>query len=186
VRRRKNRQQITGSVAIERAGHRTRGGIRFTCGAAWRRGVAGPRMRQLRSVSNFEHRGRVFKELVHQLERQAASTTFCERVSDRAKTTGKLTPGSLARRWRCACLAPRMIFSASAVTAEQQYEPLVHFSRPPGRVALHRTLGMFALMKNGYRVCASCGDLSRSLRCLLLLVGTLFLTSLMPLIVDQV
>jgi len=80
-----------------------------------------------------------------------------------------MTPGSLARRWRCACLAAAMIFSASAVTAEQQYGHSYIFLVRQAAWLFIGLLGMFALMKTDYRrLREPCGDLSRSLRCLAL------------------
>ncbi len=68
--------QITGSVAIERAGT-----IERAVEIAWHAARPGdvvllaPACASFDQFQNYEHRGRVFKELVHQLERQAASTT---------------------------------------------------------------------------------------------------------------
>src|SRR5882762_6721163 len=63
-------KQITGSVAIERA-------VEIASHAARRGDVVllAPACASFDQFQNYEHRGRVFKELVHQLERQAASTT---------------------------------------------------------------------------------------------------------------
>jgi UDP-N-acetylmuramoylalanine--D-glutamate ligase len=69
-------KQITGSVAIEQAGTIER--ALDTAAHAARPGdvvLLAPACASFDQFQNFEHRGRVFKELVHQLERQAASTT---------------------------------------------------------------------------------------------------------------
>jgi UDP-N-acetylmuramoylalanine--D-glutamate ligase len=69
-------KQITGSVAIEQAGTIER--ALDTAAHAARAGdvvLLAPACASFDQFQNFEHRGRVFKELVHQLERQAASTT---------------------------------------------------------------------------------------------------------------
>jgi UDP-N-acetylmuramoylalanine--D-glutamate ligase len=69
-------KQITGSVAIERAGTIERS-VEIASHAA-RPGdivLLAPACASFDQFQNYEHRGRVFKELVHQLERQAASTT---------------------------------------------------------------------------------------------------------------
>jgi len=68
--------QIAGSVAIERAG--TIGRAVETALQAARPGdvvLLAPACASFDQFDNFEHRGRVFKDLVHQLERQAASTS---------------------------------------------------------------------------------------------------------------
>src|SRR2546426_2986941 len=69
-------RQIAGSVAIERAGTLERAaGI---ASHAARQGdivVLAPACASFDQFQSYEHRGRVFKDLVHQLERQAASTT---------------------------------------------------------------------------------------------------------------
>src|SRR6202171_5675463 len=69
-------KQITGSVAIERAGVIERA-VDIASHAARRGDVVllAPACASFDQFQNYEHRGRVFKELVHQLERQAASTT---------------------------------------------------------------------------------------------------------------
>ena len=69
-------KQITGSVAIERAGTIERA-VEIASHAARRGDVVllAPACASFDQFQNYEHRGRVFKELVHQLERQAASTT---------------------------------------------------------------------------------------------------------------
>jgi UDP-N-acetylmuramoylalanine--D-glutamate ligase len=69
-------KQITGSVAIERAGTIERG-VKIASHAARPGDVVllAPACASFDQFQNYEHRGRVFKELVHQLERQAASTT---------------------------------------------------------------------------------------------------------------
>ena len=69
-------KQITGSVAIEQVGTIER--ALDTAAHAARPGdvvLLAPACASFDQFQNFEHRGRVFKELVHQLERQAASTT---------------------------------------------------------------------------------------------------------------
>jgi UDP-N-acetylmuramoylalanine--D-glutamate ligase len=68
--------QIAGSVAIERAGTIER--AVETASHAARPGdvvLLAPACASFDQFQNYEHRGRVFKDLVHQLERQAASTT---------------------------------------------------------------------------------------------------------------
>jgi len=69
-------EQITGSVAIERAGTIERA-VEIASHAARPGDVVllAPACASFDQFQNYEHRGRVFKELVHQLERQAASTT---------------------------------------------------------------------------------------------------------------
>jgi UDP-N-acetylmuramoylalanine--D-glutamate ligase len=69
-------KQIAGSVAIEQAGTLER--AVETAAHAARTGdvvLLAPACASFDQFQNYEHRGRVFKELVHQLERQAASTT---------------------------------------------------------------------------------------------------------------
>jgi UDP-N-acetylmuramoylalanine--D-glutamate ligase len=69
--------QIAGSVAIERAGTIER--AVETASHAARPGdvvLLAPACASFDQFQNYEHRGRVFKDLVHQLERQAASTTL--------------------------------------------------------------------------------------------------------------
>lgn len=69
-------KQIAGSVAIEQAGTLER--AVETAAHAARAGdvvLLAPACASFDQFQNYEHRGRVFKELVHQLERQAASTT---------------------------------------------------------------------------------------------------------------
>jgi len=69
-------KQITGSVAIERAGTIERA-VEIASHAARSGDVVllAPACASFDQFQNFEHRGRVFKDLVHQLERQATSTT---------------------------------------------------------------------------------------------------------------
>src|SRR5258708_2259353 len=69
-------KQITGSVAIERAGTIERA-VEIASHAARPGDVVllAPACASFDQFQNYEHRGRVFKELVHQLERQAANTT---------------------------------------------------------------------------------------------------------------
>ena len=69
-------KQITGSVAIERAGTIERA-VEIASRAARPGDVVllAPACASFDQFQNYEYRGRVFKELVHQLERQAASTT---------------------------------------------------------------------------------------------------------------
>ncbi len=69
-------KQITGSVAIERAGTIERA-VEIASLAARPGDVVllAPACASFDQFQNYEHRGRVFKELVHQLERQAASTS---------------------------------------------------------------------------------------------------------------
>jgi len=69
-------KQIAGSVAIEQAGTLER--AVETAAHAARAGdvvLLAPACASFDQFQNYEHRGRVFKELVHQLERRAASTT---------------------------------------------------------------------------------------------------------------
>ncbi len=63
-------KQITGSVAIERA-------VEIASHAARPGDVVllAPACASFDQFQNYEHRGRVFKDLVHNLERQAANTT---------------------------------------------------------------------------------------------------------------
>ncbi len=69
-------KQTTGSVAIERAGTIERA-VEIASHAARAGDVVllAPACASFDQFQNYEHRGQVFKELVHQLERQAASTT---------------------------------------------------------------------------------------------------------------
>ena len=69
-------EHITGSVAIERAGTIERA-VELASHASRPGDVVllAPACASFDQFQNYEHRGRVFKELVHQLERQAASTT---------------------------------------------------------------------------------------------------------------
>jgi len=69
-------KQITGSVAIERAGTIERA-VEIASHAARPGDVVllAPACASFDQFQNYEHRGRAFKELVHQLERQAARTT---------------------------------------------------------------------------------------------------------------
>jgi UDP-N-acetylmuramoylalanine--D-glutamate ligase len=69
-------KQITGSVAIERAGTIERA-VEIASHAARPGDVVllAPACASFDQFQNYEHRGRVFKELVHQLERQGAGTT---------------------------------------------------------------------------------------------------------------
>ncbi|HET8923247.1 MAG TPA: UDP-N-acetylmuramoyl-L-alanine--D-glutamate ligase [Candidatus Acidoferrum sp.] len=69
-------KQIAGSVALDRAGTIERA-VEIASHAA-RPGdivLLAPACASFDQFQNYEHRGRVFKELVHQLERQAARTT---------------------------------------------------------------------------------------------------------------
>jgi UDP-N-acetylmuramoylalanine--D-glutamate ligase len=69
-------KQIAGSVAIERAGTIDR--AMDIASHAARPGdvvLLAPACASFDQFENYEHRGRVFKDLVHQLERQAASTS---------------------------------------------------------------------------------------------------------------
>jgi UDP-N-acetylmuramoylalanine--D-glutamate ligase len=69
-------KQVAGSVAIERAGTIERA-IDIASHAARPGDVVllAPACASFDQFENYEHRGRVFKDLVHQLERQAASTS---------------------------------------------------------------------------------------------------------------
>jgi UDP-N-acetylmuramoylalanine--D-glutamate ligase len=69
-------KQITGSVAIERAGTIERA-VEIASQAVRPGDVVllAPACASFDQFQNYEHRGRVFKELVHQLERHAASTS---------------------------------------------------------------------------------------------------------------
>jgi UDP-N-acetylmuramoylalanine--D-glutamate ligase len=73
-------KQITGSVAIECAGTIERA-VEIASHAARPGDVVllAPACASFDQFQNYEHRGRVFKELVHQLERPAASTTSGKR-----------------------------------------------------------------------------------------------------------
>ena len=70
-------KQIAGSVAIEQAGTIERA-VETAANAARPGDVVllAPACASFDQFQNYEHRGRVFKELVHQLERQAASTAL--------------------------------------------------------------------------------------------------------------
>jgi UDP-N-acetylmuramoylalanine--D-glutamate ligase len=69
-------KQIAGNVAIERAGTIERA-VEIASHAARPGDVVllAPACASFDQFENYEHRGRVFKDLVHQLERQAASTS---------------------------------------------------------------------------------------------------------------
>jgi UDP-N-acetylmuramoylalanine--D-glutamate ligase len=69
-------KQITGSVAMERAGTIERA-VEIASRAARPGDVVllAPACASFDQFENYEHRGGVFKDLVHQLERQAASTS---------------------------------------------------------------------------------------------------------------
>lgn len=69
-------RQIAGSVALDRAGTIERA-VEIAAHAARTGDVVllAPACASFDQFQNYEHRGRVFKELVHQLKRQAASTT---------------------------------------------------------------------------------------------------------------
>jgi UDP-N-acetylmuramoylalanine--D-glutamate ligase len=69
-------KQIAGSVAIERAGTIQRA-VEIASQASRPGDVVllAPACASFDQFDNYEHRGRVFKDLVHQLERQAASTS---------------------------------------------------------------------------------------------------------------
>jgi UDP-N-acetylmuramoylalanine--D-glutamate ligase len=69
-------KQIAGSVAIERAGTIERA-VEIASQAARPGDVVllAPACASFDQFENYEHRGRVFKDLVHQLERHAASTS---------------------------------------------------------------------------------------------------------------
>jgi UDP-N-acetylmuramoylalanine--D-glutamate ligase len=69
-------KQIAGSVAIERAGTIERA-VEIASHAARPGDVVlfAPACASFDQFENYEHRGRVFKDLVHQLERHAASTS---------------------------------------------------------------------------------------------------------------
>jgi len=69
-------KQITGSVAIERAGTIERA-VEISSHAARPGDVVllAPACASFDQFENYEHRGRVFKDLVHQLERQGANTS---------------------------------------------------------------------------------------------------------------
>src|SRR5258707_1771693 len=83
-------KQITGSVAIERAGVIERA-VEIASHAARPGDVVllAPACASFDQFQNYEHRGRVFKELVHQLERQAATTTSGGRQVNWQKRLGK-------------------------------------------------------------------------------------------------
>jgi UDP-N-acetylmuramoylalanine--D-glutamate ligase len=91
--------QISGSVALERAETLER-----AVETAWQAARPGdvvllaPACASFDQFQNYEHRGRVFKDLVGQLEKQSAGATSPERVSESAKT-------SLVSPWCFACWA---------------------------------------------------------------------------------
>jgi UDP-N-acetylmuramoylalanine--D-glutamate ligase len=69
-------KQITGSVAIEHAGTIERAvEISFHAARPGDIVLLAPACASFDQFENYEHRGRVFKDLVHQLKRQAASTS---------------------------------------------------------------------------------------------------------------
>jgi UDP-N-acetylmuramoylalanine--D-glutamate ligase len=69
-------KQITGSVAIEHAGTMERAvEISFHAARPGDIVLLAPACASFDQFENYEHRGRVFKDLVHQLKRQAASTS---------------------------------------------------------------------------------------------------------------
>jgi UDP-N-acetylmuramoylalanine--D-glutamate ligase len=80
--------QISGSVALERAETLER-----AVETAWQAARPGdvvllaPACASFDQFQNYEHRGRVFKDLVGQLEKQSAGATSPERVSESAKTS---------------------------------------------------------------------------------------------------
>ena len=78
--------QITGSVAIERAGSLERA-IEIASHAAQPGDIVllAPACASFDQFQNYEHRGRVFKELVHRLEPQAEATARL----DRGATSGR-------------------------------------------------------------------------------------------------
>jgi UDP-N-acetylmuramoylalanine--D-glutamate ligase len=69
-------KQIAGSVAIEHAGTIERA-VEISSHAARPGDVVllAPACASFDQFENYEHRGRVFKDLVHQLERQGANTS---------------------------------------------------------------------------------------------------------------
>jgi UDP-N-acetylmuramoylalanine--D-glutamate ligase len=80
--------QISGSVALERAETLER--AVETASHAARRGdvvLLAPACASFDQFQNYEHRGRVFKDLVGQLEKQSAGATSPKRVSESAKTS---------------------------------------------------------------------------------------------------
>ena len=115
-------KQISGSVALERAETLERA-VEIASHAAQPGDVVllAPACASFDQFENYEHRGRVFKDLVRQLEQQAAGSDFRKRVNE-------LVPRRLENdRWlfgvtlALCLLGAVMIFSASAVTAENQY-----------------------------------------------------------------
>jgi len=80
--------QISGSVALERAETLER-----AVETAWHAARPGdvvllaPACASFDQFQNYEHRGRVFKDLVGQLEKQSAGATSPKRVSESAKTS---------------------------------------------------------------------------------------------------
>ena len=73
-------KQITGSVAIEHAGTIERA-VEISSHAARPGDVVllAPACASFDQFENYEHRGRVFKDLVHQLERQGANPSSVRR-----------------------------------------------------------------------------------------------------------
>ena len=136
-------QQIAGSVAIERAENaanapwksqrkpRTPGTL-----CCWRR-----RAPASTNFENYEHRGRVFKELVHQLARANKPAAAITKLSAR---NGEAECRDVENdRWlfgvtlALCLLGAVMIFSASAVTAEHEYGHSYIFLAAAGGLAGH-------------------------------------------------
>ena len=71
---------------------------------------------------NYEHRGRVFKQLVHELEAARGDSAKRKRISiENAPKTAKPTAGCSWSTLALCLVGAVMVFSASAVTARDQY-----------------------------------------------------------------
>jgi len=113
---------------------------------------------------NYEHRGRVFKELVHRLERQAASTTSEEgerTCRDGWKMNRLLFGVTLALCLLGAVMIFQRLRGHGAAAVRHSY---IFLARQAAWLFIG-ILGMFALMRTDYRrTPASRGHLSRRLR----------------------
>ena len=123
---------------------------------------------------SYEHRGRVFKELVRALRKilRAIFGKGIIQVTRRSETDGWLfgSPSCFA------FLGAVMIFSASAVTAQQEFGHSYHFVVRQVIWLLAGLLGMFALMKLDYHKLREPAVVYTVLcLVLILLIGTFFL-----------